>query len=34
MSGAGWFFLIISWAVILGLTSFCFIKVLSKRTLK
>jgi len=30
----GWLFLVLSWAVILGLTIFCFIKVFSKKEIK
>jgi hypothetical protein len=30
----GWIFLVVSWGLILGLTTFCFIKVFSKKELK
>ncbi len=28
MTAAGWIFLILSWGVIIGLTIFCFVKVI------
>jgi len=31
MSLAGWAFIIFSWGLIIGLTAFCFIKVLVKK---
>lgn len=31
MTPAGWTILILTWAIILGLSAFCFYKVLSKR---
>jgi len=31
---SGWILLIVSWAIILGLTTFCFLKVFSKKELK
>ncbi len=34
MNKYGWFFLIFSWATILWLTAFCFMKVFSKKELK
>lgn len=34
MTVAGWILLILSWVLILGMTAFCFIKVLTKKKLK
>ena len=30
MTPFGWLFLIVSWAIIIGLTVFCFVKILRK----
>jgi len=34
MKIGGWIFLILSWSVILGLATGCFIKIFSKKELK
>jgi hypothetical protein len=34
MNTAGWVFMIFSWAALLAMSIFCFIKVFSKRELK
>jgi len=34
MKTGGWIFLVVSWGIILGLTTHCFIKVFSKKELK
>lgn len=34
MNISGWVFLIVSWGLILGLTTLCFVKVFSKKELK
>ena len=31
MKAGGWFFIIISWSFILGLLTFCFVKILSSK---
>lgn len=31
MKPGGWFFLILSWSFIIGLTIFCFVRVFSKK---
>ncbi len=32
MSLSGWIFLVFSWEVILGLTAYCFMRILKKKT--
>ena len=34
MKIGGWIFLIVSWVIILGLSTFCLVRVLTKKELK
>jgi len=34
MSLSGWIFMLASWIIIIGLSSFCFFRVFSKKELK
>lgn len=34
MNIGGWIFLVVSWGIIVGLATFCFVRVLSKKVLK